>query len=130
PIGISFFTFQAMSYVIDVYRDRMTPVSLIDFAVYEAFFPHLVAGPIVRASEFVPQLATPRDPTQVAVPRAVFLIVGGLFKKVVLADLLATEIVDPVFDAPGQHSSLEVVTAVYAYAVQIYCDFSAYSDMA
>nr|MDT0664499.1 MBOAT family protein [Micromonospora sp. DSM 115978] len=130
PIGISFFTFQALSYVIDVYRQRLEPASTIDFAVYEAFFPHLVAGPIVRASEFVPQLATPRDPNQVQVTRAVFLIAGGLFKKIVLADLLATELVDPVFDAPGQHSSLEILVAVYGYAVQIYCDVSAYSDMA
>ncbi|KPM57481.1 acyltransferase [Frankia sp. R43] len=130
PIGISFFTFQALSYVIDVWRGDIRPVSLIDFAVYEAFFPHLVAGPIVRASEFTPQLATPRDPSQVQVTRAIFLIGGGLVKKVVLADLLATRIVDPVFDAPGQHSSGEIAVAVYGYAVQIYCDFSAYSDIA
>ena len=130
PIGISFFTFQAMSYVIDVWRGDIKPVPLIDFAVYEAFFPHLVAGPIVRASEFTPQLATPRDPSQVQVTRAVFLILGGLVKKVVLADLIATRLVDPVFDTPGQHSSAEIAVAVYGYAVQIYCDFSAYSDIA
>ncbi|MCK9900348.1 MBOAT family protein [Frankia sp. Cpl3] len=130
PIGISFFTFQALSYVIDVWRGDIRPVSLIDFAVYEAFFPHLVAGPIVRASEFTPQLASPRDPRQVQVTRAIFLIGGGLVKKVVLADLIATRIVDPVFDAPGQHSALEIGVAVYGYAVQIYCDFSAYSDIA
>ncbi|WP_018502128.1 MBOAT family O-acyltransferase [Parafrankia discariae] len=130
PIGISFFTFQALSYVIDVWRGDIRPVSLIDFAVYEAFFPHLVAGPIVRASEFTPQLTSPRDPRQVQVTRAVFLIAGGLVKKVVLADLLATRIVDPVFDAPGRHSSGEIAVAVYGYAVQIYCDFSAYSDIA
>ncbi|MCK9931594.1 MBOAT family protein [Frankia sp. Mgl5] len=130
PIGISFFTFQALSYVIDVWRGDIRPVSLIDFAVYEAFFPHLVAGPIVRASEFTPQLTAPRDPRQVQATRAVFLIAGGLVKKVVLADLLATRIVDPVFDAPGRHSSGEIAVAVYGYAVQIYCDFSAYSDIA
>ncbi|ABD13261.1 putative membrane protein involved in D-alanine export [Frankia casuarinae] len=130
PIGISFFTFQALSYVIDVHRGTSTPASLLDFAVYEAFFPHLVAGPIVRAREFIPQLATPRDPNQVQATRAVFLIVGGLVKKVVLADLIASRLVDPVFDAPGQHSSLEIATAGYGYAVQIYCDFSAYSDIA
>ncbi|WP_462185948.1 MULTISPECIES: MBOAT family O-acyltransferase [unclassified Frankia] len=130
PIGISFFTFQALSYVIDVHRGTSAPASLLDFAVYEAFFPHLVAGPIVRAREFIPQLATPRDPNQVQATRAVFLIVGGLVKKVVLADLIASRLVDPVFDAPGQHSSLEIATAVYGYAVQIYCDFSAYSDIA
>jgi D-alanyl-lipoteichoic acid acyltransferase DltB (MBOAT superfamily) len=130
PIGISFFTFQALSYVIDVYRGDTQPARLIDFAVYEAFFPHLVAGPIVRAREFIPQLASPRDRRAVPATRAVFLICGGLVKKVVLADLLARRIVDPVFDTPGQHSSVEVLVAIYGYAVQIYCDFSAYSDIA
>lgn len=130
PVGISFFTFQAMSYVIDVWRGRVEPTSTIDFAVYESFFPHLVAGPIVRASEFLPQLSGPRDPRRVPVTAAVFLIVGGLFKKVVLADLLATRLVDPVWATPGQHSSAEVLAAVYGYAVQIYCDFSAYSEIA
>ncbi|WP_322759717.1 MBOAT family O-acyltransferase, partial [Frankia sp. Cr2] len=130
PVGISFFTFQAMSYVIDVHRGDIRPAKTTDFAVYQAFFPHLVAGPIVRASEFIPQLATPRDPDQVPATRAIFLIVGGLVKKIALADLLATQIVDPVFDTPSQHSSLEILVAIYGYAVQIYCDFSAYSDMA
>lgn len=130
PVGISFFTFQAISYVVDVHRGNSAPAPLLDFAVYEAFFPHLVAGPIVRASEFLPQLTSPRDPRRVPLARAAFLIVGGLAKKVVLADVLAARLVDPVFDAPGQHSSAEVLTAVYGYAVQIYCDFSAYSDMA
>ncbi|OHV37908.1 MULTISPECIES: MBOAT family O-acyltransferase [Pseudofrankia] len=130
PIGISFFTFQALSYVIDVWRGDTRPAKLIDFAVYEAFFPHLVAGPIVRAREFIPQLASPRDRAAVPATRAVFLICGGLVKKVVLADLLARRLVDPVFDTPGQHSSIEVLVAIYGYAVQIYCDFSAYSDIA
>ncbi|MBL7498585.1 MBOAT family protein [Frankia sp. CNm7] len=130
PVGISFFTFQALSYVIDVWRGDTRPAKLIDFAVYEAFFPHLVAGPIVRAREFIPQLASPRDRSAVPATRAVFLICGGLVKKVVLADLLARRLVDPVFDSPGQHSSVEVLVAIYAYAVQIYCDFSAYSDIA
>ncbi|MDT3441295.1 MULTISPECIES: MBOAT family protein [unclassified Pseudofrankia] len=130
PIGISFFTFQALSYVIDVWRGDTRPAKLIDFAVYEAFFPHLVAGPIVRAREFIPQLASPRDRAAVPATRAVFLICGGLVKKVVLADLLARRLVDPVFDTPGQHSSIEVLAAIYGYAVQIYCDFSAYSDIA
>ena len=130
PVGISFFTFQAISYVVDVHRGTAAPSSLLDFAVYEAFFPHLVAGPIVRASEFLPQLTSPRDPRRVPLARAAFLVLGGLGKKVVLADVLAARLVDPVFDAPGQHSSLEILVAVYGYAVQIYCDFSAYSDIA
>ncbi len=130
PVGISFYTFQAMSYVADVWRGKIHPCKSLDFAVYQAFFPHLVAGPIVRASEFVPQLATPRDPRKVEATRAFFLIGGGLIKKVVIADLLATRLVDPVFATPGQHSSLEVLVAIYGYAVQIYCDFSAYTEMA
>jgi D-alanyl-lipoteichoic acid acyltransferase DltB (MBOAT superfamily) len=130
PVGISFFTFQALSYVLDVQRGAIEPAKPIDFAVYLAFFPHLVAGPIVRASEFIPQLKTPRDPRRIQATRAFFLIVGGLFKKAVIADFLATHLVDPVFDNPGQHSSWEVLAAVYGYAVQIFCDFSAYSEMA
>ena len=130
PIGISFFTFQAMSYVIDVWRGDTQPARLIDFAVYESFFPHLVAGPIVRAREFIPQLTAPRDRSAVPATRAIFLICGGLTKKVLLADLLARRLVDPVFDTPGQHSAVEVLVAVYGYAAQIYCDFSAYSDIA
>ncbi|WP_163547561.1 MBOAT family O-acyltransferase [Candidatus Frankia nodulisporulans] len=130
PIGISFFTFQAISYVVDIHRGVTAPAPLLDFAVYEAFFPHLVAGPIVRASEFLPQLTTPRDPRRVPLYRALLLILGGLAKKVVLADLIATRLVDPVFAVPAQHSSAEVLAAVYGYAVQIYCDFSAYSDIA
>ncbi len=130
PVGISFFTFQAISYVVDVYHRVIEPATLLDFAIYEAFFPHLVAGPIVRAREFLPQLATPRNHRSIPAGPAVFLIAGGLFKKIVLADLLATRIVDPVFGSPEAHSALEVWVAIYGYAVQIYCDFSAYTDMA
>ena len=130
PVGISFFTFQAMSYVIDVYKRVIRPVGLMDFAIYEAFFPHLVAGPIVRAREFLPQLATPRSPRNLPAGPALFLIVGGLVKKIVIADYLAESIVDPVFGAPQAHNAWETLVAVYGYAVQIYCDFSAYTDMA
>ncbi len=130
PAGISFFTFQAVSYVVDVHRGVIRPAKPIDFAVYLAFFPHLVAGPIVRATEFIPQLARPRDARSVQATRAFFLIAGGLVKKVLIADVLAAQLVDPVFAIPGQHSGLEVLLAVYGYAVQIFCDFSAYSDMA
>ena len=130
PIGISFFTFQAMSYVIDVRRGERRPAQPLDVALYLAFFPHLIAGPIVRSSELIPQFASPRDPRRIEAVRAFGLICGGLLKKVLLADLLATRLVDPVFGAPLLHSRLDIVVAVYAYAVQIYCDFSAYSDMA
>ena len=130
PIGISFFTFQAISYVADVHSGLIEPARALDFAIYEAFFPHLVAGPIVRAREFIPQLQSPRDRKAIPAGPALFLIAGGLIKKVVIADLLATHIVDPVFDAPASHSGPEALAAIYAYAVQIYCDFSAYTDMA
>ncbi len=130
PVGISFFTFQALSYVIDVYRGKVEPVPLLDFGVYLSFFPQLVAGPIVRASEFLPQMKEPRDPRRLDTSRAFYLIVAGLAKKVVIADFLATQIVDGVFTTPSQFSSLEVLVGIYGYAVQIYCDFSAYSDIA
>jgi D-alanyl-lipoteichoic acid acyltransferase DltB (MBOAT superfamily) len=131
PVGISFFTFQALSYVVDVYRGRMkTADSLLDFALYLAFFPQLVAGPIVRAVDLVGQLAKPRIPSTVDVGRAGFLILGGLFKKIVIANFLYERIVDPVFATPDLYGAWDTLFAVYGYAIQIYCDFSAYSDMA
>jgi alginate O-acetyltransferase complex protein AlgI len=130
PVGISFFTFQAISYVVDVYRGTTEPASRLDFAVYLAFFPHVVAGPIVRAREFIPQLRRSAAEPRLDGGRALCLILGGLFKKVVVAGFLATAIVDPVFGAPGAHSRLEVLAAVYAYAVQIWADFSGYTDIA
>jgi D-alanyl-lipoteichoic acid acyltransferase DltB (MBOAT superfamily) len=130
PIGISFFTFQSISYVVDVYRRDAKPASLGDFAILQAFFPHLVAGPIVRVNEFIPQLKAPRDPRAVLAGPAIFLIAGGLLKKTVVADELARKIVDPVFGDPGAHSGAEVLLAIYGVAAQIYCDFSGYPDMA
>jgi D-alanyl-lipoteichoic acid acyltransferase DltB (MBOAT superfamily) len=130
PVGISFYTFMAISYVVDVYRGDTVPTTLEKFAVYLSFFPHLVAGPIVRANELIPQFDTPRDPRRVDTSRAFYLIATGLFKKVVIANYLAANIVDEVFAAPEQHSSLEILIAVYAYAVQIYADFSGYTDIA
>lgn len=130
PVGISFYTFMAMSYVIDVRRGRQKPVRTIDFAVYLSFFPHLIAGPIVRVNELVPQFSTPRDPRRIEAVRAFSLIAGGLLKKVLLADPIATQLADPVFGSPLVHSRWDVIAAVIGYAVQIYCDFSAYSDMA
>ena len=130
PVGISFFTFQAMSYIIDIYRRQIEPVNLLDFAVYISFFPHLVAGPIVRASEFLPQLQERKDPRRVDAGRAFFLIISGLFKKLVLANFLATTLVDRVFSLPELHNGKEILFAIYGYAVQIYCDFSGYTDIA
>jgi alginate O-acetyltransferase complex protein AlgI len=130
PVGVSFFTFMAISYVVDTYRGELVPASFARFAVFQAFFPHLVAGPIVRASELLPQLEKPRDPRRVDTSRAFFLIVVGLFLKVVIANHLATHIVDDVFAAPDRHSSLEVLMAVYGYAVQIFADFCGYTNIA
>jgi alginate O-acetyltransferase complex protein AlgI len=130
PVGLSFFTFQAISYVVDVYRGLCEKARLVDLAIYLSFFPHLVAGPIVRAREFLPQLARPRDPRQVAVGAGVTLICFGLIKKVVIADFLARNAVDPVFAVPEAYGAPDAWTAVVAYAVQIYCDFSGYTDIA
>ncbi len=130
PVGVSFFTFQAISYVVDVKRRVVEPARLLDAAVYLSFFPHLVAGPIVRAREFLPQLAAPRDPNRVAVGSGVWLIALGLVKKVVIADFLARSLVDPVFAVPQAYAGPDVLLAAYGYAAQIYCDFSGYTDMA
>ncbi len=130
PVGISFFTFQAITYLVDTYRRQMKPVGWLDALVYISYFPHLVAGPIVRASEFMPQIAHRLDPRRIPVGRAYILILGGVFKKVVLSDILSSHIVDPVFAGPKLHSAPENLLAVYAYAAQIYCDFSGYTDIA
>lgn len=132
PVGISFYTFQTMAYTIDVYRGR-TQVCKdpITFALYVSFFPQLVAGPIERAQSLIPQLA--RDPiafSNTQGGRALFLIALGLIKKVVIGDYLAVNLVDRVFASPSSYSSLEVLAGVYGYAVQIYCDFSGYTDIA
>ncbi|HUG86456.1 MAG TPA: MBOAT family protein [Euzebya sp.] len=130
PVGVSFFTFQAISYVVDVHRGQTQAVPLLDSAVYLAFFPQLVAGPIVRARELVPQLRTRQDPRSVDAARGFWLIGAGMFKKVVIANLLATELVDRVFANPDRFNAVEVVLAIYGYAVQIYADFSGYTDIA
>ena len=130
PVGISFFTFMAISYVVDVYRGDFEPVGFGKFAAYLSFFPHLVAGPIVRPGELLPQMDAPRDPRYVDTSRAFFLIGTGLFMKVVIANYLAANIVDQVFGAPNRHSSPEVLAGIYAYAVQIYADFFGYTNMA
>jgi alginate O-acetyltransferase complex protein AlgI len=130
PIGLSFITFQAISYVVDVKRGLLPPASTFDFAIYLSFFPHVVAGPIVRAREFIPQLSKPRNPREVAVGAAVVLIALGLIKKVAIADYLAREVVDPVFGVPEAFAAPDVALAAYAYAAQIYCDFSGYTDIA
>jgi D-alanyl-lipoteichoic acid acyltransferase DltB (MBOAT superfamily) len=130
PVGISFITFHAISYVIDVGRRTIRPMPLGDFMLYMSFFPHLVAGPIVRAREFGPQIRRTPDPRDIPAAEAFRLIAAGLFKKVVVSSYLASELVDPVFGAPEAHGRWELVVAVYAYAIQIYADFSGYTDIA
>jgi len=131
PAGISFHTFQSLSYTIDVYRGRLRATrSALSFATFVLFFPQLVAGPIVRAQDLLPQLADPPALELSSATAGLFRIVVGLFKKIALADALALALVDRVFEAPERFSSLEVVAAVYGYALQIYLDFSAYSDIA
>ncbi|RKQ91368.1 D-alanyl-lipoteichoic acid acyltransferase DltB (MBOAT superfamily) [Solirubrobacter pauli] len=130
PVGVSFFTFQAISYVVDVKRRLVEPASTIDVAIYLSFFPHLVAGPIVRAREFLPQLQQPPDPRKVAVGSGLALIALGLVKKLAIADTLAREVVDPVFAVPDAYSAPDLWLAAYSYTAQIYCDFSGYTDMA
>jgi alginate O-acetyltransferase complex protein AlgI len=130
PVGVSFFSFQAVTYVVDTYRRQTEPASLMDAAIYLSFFPHLVAGPIVRASEFLPQLKAPRNPNRVAVGAGLTLIALGLVKKLMIADYLARELVDPVFAVPQAFAAPDALLAAYGYAAQIYCDFSGYTDMA
>lgn len=142
PVGISFFTFQTLSYSIDIYRGTLKPVSadaksfmdwvcsLCDFSFFVSFFPQLVAGPIVRAAEFIPQIRQPLLLSNENLGRAMLLISGGLFKKAVISDYISVNFVDRVFENPALYSGFENLMAVYGYAIQIYCDFSGYSDMA
>jgi D-alanyl-lipoteichoic acid acyltransferase DltB (MBOAT superfamily) len=130
PVGISFFTFHGISYITDVYRrDVAVCRSPLDIALYMSFFPQLIAGPIVRAAYFLPQLARPAD-EPIPIAAALLLILGGIVKKVIIANYLATGLVDPVFGAPENYGGPDLLLATYAYAVQIYCDFSAYTDIA
>lgn len=131
PVGISFFTFQSLSYTIDVYRREIRPLdSLLDYAFFVSFFPQLVAGPIVKARDFVPQIRKPLQITRRMFGMGVYLIMIGLFKKAVISDYISINFVERVFDQPAMFSGVEVLLGVYGYALQIYCDFSGYSDMA
>lgn len=131
PVGISFYTFQSLSYAIDVYRGRIPAErSLLKFALFISFFPQLVAGPIVRANELLPQLSARPSLTAADVDFAIFRITKGLVKKVVLGDLIAVFFADAVFASPADYSSLENLLALYAFTLQIYADFSGYSDIA
>jgi D-alanyl-lipoteichoic acid acyltransferase DltB (MBOAT superfamily) len=131
PVGVSFFTFQSLSYTIEIYRGDMKPVDrIIDYAFFVSFFPQLVAGPIVRAKDFLPQVSKPAFVTREMLGQAVYLIIAGLFKKVVISDYISANFVDRIFENPTLYTGLENLFGVYGYALQIYCDFSGYSDMA
>ena len=130
-VGISFFTFQSMSYIIDVYRRQMPATrSLTDFAFFVSFFPTLLAGPILRARTFLPQLQKPLCVTQQMLGTGTWFIIIGLFKKCVISDYISVNFVSRIFDNPALYSGLENLLGIYGYALQLYCDFSGYSDMA
>ena len=131
PVGISFYTFQTISYTIDVYRRDIEPVrNILDFAFFVSFFPQLVAGPIVRASEFVPQIYKPYNLSKAEFGTAIFLIINGLAKKILISDYISANFVDRVFESPLNYSGFENLMGVYGYSIQIYCDFSGYTDIA
>ena len=131
PVGISFYIFQVISYTADVYRGRIEPVkNILDFGFYVSFFPQLVAGPIVRAEEFIPQLYKPFRLSRRAFGIAVFWILNGLAKKIIMSDYLAVNIIDRVFDNPLLFSGFENLFALFAYSLQVYADFSGYTDIA
>ena len=131
PIGISFFTFRSVSYIVDVYRGKIAPVErLIDYVFFLSFFPPLVAGPIVRATELVPQIRRRPEVTDSMFAGGLFLLMTGVFKKVVLSDYISSNFVDRIFDAPSLYTGFENLMGMYGYTLQIYCDFSGYSDMA
>lgn len=129
PVGISFYTFQTMSYTLDVYRKKLKPTNPLDFALFVAFFPQLVAGPIVRAVDFLPQLIKRRRLTLRRISMGCFLILTGFFKKIVLADAIASS-VGQIFADPGIYSALDRIIGVFGFSMQIFLDFSGYSDIA
>ena len=131
PVGISFYTFQAISYIMDVYRKRIEPVrNILDFGFYVSFFPQLVAGPIVRANEFIPQLHKKYFLSRRQFGIAVFWIMNGLVKKIVLSDYIAVNFIDRVFENPLLYSGFENLCALFGYSLQVYADFSGYTDIA
>lgn len=131
PIGISFYTFENLSYTIDVYRGEFKPVDrFLDYCFFLSFFPKLMMGPIVRAKDFIPQIRKTIAISRQDIGTGFYLLSSGLFKKMVISDFLYTQLVEGIFETPLQHTGLECLLAVYGYALVIYCDFSGYSDMA
>lgn len=131
PAGLSFFTFRSISYIVDIYRGEIKPCkSFLNYIFFLTFFPPLLAGPVVRAKDMLPQIAANNPVTRAMVSEGLFLIVAGLIKKVVVADFISDNFVDRVFDNPALYSGFENMVAIYGFCIQIYCDFSGYSDMA
>jgi alginate O-acetyltransferase complex protein AlgI len=131
PVGISFFTFQTISYSIDVYKGKVEPVrNMLDFGFYVSFFPQLVAGPIVRAAHFIPQLYKDFSLSKQEFGQAMFLILNGLMKKMFVGDFIAANLIDRVFANPHTYTGFENLMALYGYSLQVYCDFSGYTDIA
>lgn len=131
PIGISFFTFRSLSYVIDIYRGKLQPTTNpLEYLFFLSFFPPLVAGPVVRATELLPQIRLRPEVSREMFAEGLFLIMTGVFKKVVISDYISINFVDRIFDAPALYTGLENLLGIYGYTLQIYCDFSGYSDMA
>jgi len=131
PVGISFYTFQTISYSIDIYKKEIEPVkSILDFGFYVSFFPQLVAGPIVRAAEFIPQLYKPYSLSKYNFGLALFWILKGLTKKVIIGDYIAVNFIDRIFDNPTMFTGFENLMALYGYSLQVYADFSGYTDIA
>lgn len=131
PAGISFFTFRSISYIVDVYRGQMSPVkNILDYIFFLTFFPPLLAGPVVRAKEMIPQIRANISPTKEMIGEGFFLVMTGLIKKVVIADYISGNFVDRIFDNPALYSGFENLVGMYGFTLQLYCDFSGYSDMA
>ncbi|HNQ27903.1 MAG TPA: MBOAT family protein, partial [Aquaticitalea sp.] len=131
PVGISFYTFQTISYSVDIFRKKLKPLdSILDFGFYVSFFPQLVAGPIVRAENFVPQISKPTIITKADFDKGTFMIIKGLIKKMIFADFIAMHFLDRVFDAPEMYSGFANVMAMFGYTLQIYGDFAGYTDIA
>jgi D-alanyl-lipoteichoic acid acyltransferase DltB (MBOAT superfamily) len=131
PLGLSFITFRSLSYVVDVYRRTTKPTTnYFEYLTFVAFFPTVIAGPLVRAKELLPQFNKPATLSSEDGGRAIFLIILGLIKKIAIANFLANNLVDRVFDQPQLYSTIETLAAIYGYSLQIYCDFSGYTDIA
>ena len=131
PLGISFYTFKIISYMVDVYRNKIEPVNnFFDYAFYVSFFPQVVLGPITRATELIPQIYSKTQITRYDFGAAIFIVLQGLFKKICIGDYLAVNFINRVFDNPLSYTGFENITALVAYSLQIYVDFSGYNDIA